>query len=589
MTDPSQGHQPPIVGSPVKPVQQELTLPPWLFAGPIVSGRQLVLDIILVCLWVAVSDFLLYQVSTFLAWSVFLVWSVAFFALTKRAQGHRSASLLTAVLLLILSIKLVWCGGWLQVACGLFLIVCYAMALTGSPPFIPEVGRFGGHVLIGAINRLSRCRFYGWRDATHAVQPVVGWQFVMPLAAVTVFGTLFVLANPDMASFVARKLEMTWDSFSSLWATIGISQAFFWFVSAWLMLGLLYPTGKWLSGQWLLQESAPQELSAPAAQSKLYSAYRNTLLSVIILFIIYLVFEFATLWRRDFPEDFYYAGYAHAGAFWLTVALALATGLLSVIFRGSTLSDPRLSRLKSLAGAWSSLNFLLSLAVFNRLLIYIDLNGMTRMRVIALLGITCVVAGFVLVVIKLLKDKGFVWLLHRQLWVPAGAVIVYAMLPVDWIVNRYNASRVLADHPAPAVQIIAQRSTAEGMLPVVDLVNSEDEKIREGICALLALWARELELVPSSGSGSAERASYSENAEVWMSDLGHSSPWAEVRTGFSQRDSHSETSGYNFQYAELLLRKRLLQTKSAWLPYHESPERRERALNEFFRYAYQWY
>ena len=88
--------------------------------------------------------------------------------------------------------------------------------------------------------------------------------------------------------------------------------------------------------------------------------------------------ELEAIWRREAP-------------------LALATVVLSLIFRGRTLGDPRLPALQRLAWIWSLENGLLAITVYNRLLIYIGFNGMTRMRLVGLFGISCVVVGFALV------------------------------------------------------------------------------------------------------------------------------------------------------------------------------------------------
>ena len=124
------------------------------------------------------------------------------------------------------------------------------------------------------------------------------------------------------------------------------------------------------------------ELAPGQAASPWYAVFRNTLVTLIALFLAYLVFEFTTLFQREFPDGFYYAGYAHQGAAWLTLALALATGLLSLIFRRSMSRDPRVGWVRQLAWAWSGLNLLLAIAVYNRLMIYVGFNGMTRMRMI---------------------------------------------------------------------------------------------------------------------------------------------------------------------------------------------------------------
>jgi hypothetical protein len=108
---------------------------------------------------------------------------------------------------------------------------------------------------------------------------------------------------------------------------------------------------------------------AEAAPRPLYLAWRNSLALVVLIYAAYLVFEFRTLWFRQFPRGFYYSGYAHEGAAWLTIALALATSILSLIFRGRILADGRVNRLQRLAWVWSAENLLLAAAVYNRLFI----------------------------------------------------------------------------------------------------------------------------------------------------------------------------------------------------------------------------
>ena len=97
-------------------------------------------------------------------------------------------------------------------------------------------------------------------------------------------------------------------------------------------------------------------------------------------------------------------------------------------------------------------------AVYNRLFIYIDFNGMTRMRVVGLLGISAVLGGFVLVVWKILRQRGFFWLMQRQLWVLALMVFLGAVLPVDLLVHRYNVSRIMAGDSAHVCRSACIRS-----------------------------------------------------------------------------------------------------------------------------------
>lgn len=542
----------------------------------IVAGRALAFDLTMVLFWVLATDFLLYRVNTFVAWGIFFIGATAFLLSVKRSSVHRISAATIGLLLVGMGLKLIWDGTWLQVTCGVGLVLAYAMALTGTPPFLPEIFSFVACAIAGTAKRIRCFRFGTMNEATGAVKPFLGLQVLLPFIAVFGFVTLFVLANPHIADFVSLQLSSFSQQAYDLLIGIETGEAVFWFFSGWLILGLLYPGGKWL-----LKEVRPLAFVQTKEESKLYAAYRNTLVSVALLFAAYLCFEFTTLWFREFPEDFYYAGYAHQGAFWLTVALAVSTLTLSCIFSGSILKDPRLGRLKKLAILWSILNFILAVAVLNRLYIYINFNGLTQLRVVGFLGIASVACGFALVVLKILRNEGFVWLIHRQLWVPFAATVVFALLPVDYIVNRHNTRRVLSGEAPPVVQLIAHRSSPEGALAIMPLIEHQQPEIREGVKALLATWAIELEIADDPAAGETSLG-------PWISNLGHSSPWCNLPQGFSQLDRVSEVPWQNFQLSAKSLENKLLQQQESWQPYIEQAER-QAALNTFFKYAYRWY
>lgn len=218
----------------------------------------------------------------------------------------------------------------------------------------------------------------------------------------------------------------------------------------------------------------------------MYGAFRNTLLALIGLFVVYLAFESRAFVSRVPPKGFTYSSYAHEGAAWLTVALGMATLTLSLIFRGLVLCDPRLAKLQKLAWIWTVLNLALALAVYNRMYIYIEYNGMTQQRVVALLGITSVVAGFGFVILKIRLRQSFWWLVQRQLWALSVAVFLYAVLPVDTIIHRYNVSQILAGQKAPVVQITYHELSDEALPELLPLCDVDDEMISTGIQAMLS-------------------------------------------------------------------------------------------------------
>jgi len=231
------------------------------------------------------------------------------------------------------------------------------------------------------------------------------------------------------------------------------------------------------------------------------------------------------------------------------VALALATLVLSLIFRGEVLHDPRLPRLRRLAWAWSLENALLAVAVYHRLFIYINFNGMTRMRTIGLFGMSVVVVGFLLVVWKVAYQHDFVWLLRRQLWALAITVYLYSITPVDMLVHTYNVRQILAGDLAPSVQISVHPIDTAGILVLLPLVECDDAIIREGIRAMLA--DRYLK-----AEAQAERR---------------------ARQGWT-----------SYQIADRLLLEHLGDLRPYWDDYTDLRERR-RTLKRFDEYTYQWY
>ncbi|MCA9128285.1 MAG: DUF4173 domain-containing protein [Planctomycetales bacterium] len=544
-----------------------------------VPDRRLLFDLVLVALWVAATDWLIYRLNTYTSWAIFFALATILFGTISCWRQRIRFSALLATLLFAVAVKLIWCGSGLQVACGILLSVVLAMYAAGMQPFLPELASAVFCVFLGGVNRVSRYALFRRKSSRTNGLSRIGVAFLLPIFLVFAFASIFVLANPELADQALERWHSGIAALQNLITHMEPTQLLFWTASAWILIGLLYPA--------LLKTFPERDEQISSSQpAMMYSAYRNSLFSLVSLFAIYLVFEFATLWGREFPEDFYYAGYAHQGAFWLTVALAMTTALLCIIFRGSTLADPRLKRLKWLAMFWAIENFVLALAVYHRLFIYIEFNGMTRMRVIGLLGTSCVVAGLIWALIKIRNSRGFVWLLHRQAWVPAVAVIIYAILPVDWLVHRYNVWSVQSGKPAAVVQIVAHPSSAEGMLPLFELIDATNPIMRDGIRAMLALWAQELQL--DDDIESTTQAWRRE--QRWRSPYEHTTPWIGLPEGFSGRSANvQEERWYQVQLAESQLHKQLNEHRSKWIEFAQSPARRDKAIDDFYRFAYQWY
>lgn len=464
-----------------------------------------------------------------------------------------TASWVTGIGLLLVAMRLLWSGSWLAILVGFALVPAFAMALGDRLPYVPEWCRFTARLLIAPFDRLACYLHQSHQKRVADRRPSRWMEIALPLAALIAFGAIFVFANPALVQYVSDTARQIGLELQRWFNHFSMAEVLFWGVTAWLALALVRP--RFLRRMPAVDAASVVEaklVEQEVHESKLFRPFRNTLLAVVGLFAVYLVFELTTLWFREFPEGFYYAGYAHQGAAWLTIALALATLTLSLIFRSEILGDPRRPILTRLAWIWSLQNFLLAVSVFNRMHIYVDFNGMTRMRTIGLFGITTVVVGFVLVLVKISQGKSFVWLVRSQLWALCLAIIIYSLLPVDMLVHRYNVNRVLAGDLPAAVQISVHPIENEGYLVLSPLLECSDPLIQNGIRGMLA--------------------------EKWLSiGYGHESP----------PDNRQSWTAY--QISDQRLRQQLEQNRADLAPLLRDETARSEALRQFHEYVYQWY
>ncbi len=496
---------------------------------------------------VLLADITLYNGHGFAGCALFFLVAPAMLLLGMTDARRSATSMIVGAMLVVLSLKLLWCGSALLVFFGFALTVALAMSVLGHPPFVLELIVYASQTIHAGYAGIVQYWRFSTRLSPHV--PRGGWlNIALPAFALVLFGAIFILANPDLATafgegvdwFVSNLRHWLFEQFPTPLRIL------FWTVAAWITVGLLRPVVRPADSDTSTDPAATKLTQAPAP---LYLPFRNTLVMVIGLFAIYLLFEFVTLWGREFPDGFYYSGYAHEGAAWLTVALALATMTLSLVFRGSILRDERLPMLRQLAWAWSIENILLALAVYNRLFIYVGFNGMTRMRIVGLFGISAVLIGFIIVLVKIAKNHSFVWLIRRQLWTLSIAVYLFALTPLDTIVVRHNVRRVLSGDLAPSVQISVHPISSEGVALLQPLLKSDNDIIREGVAAMLA-----------------EREELAEEDAARRQALGWTS----------------------YQVSEAWTLQELRTNRNSWAEYRD-PERREAAISVFDAFVYQWY
>lgn len=508
-------------------------------------------ELLVVLVLVVLCDLTIYRGQGFAGYA--LLFAVAPVLLIVGAYRPRFGPFvwLVGLMMLVGAAKLLWCGSALMVGSGFVLLVAFAMSLTGLTPYVVEVVMFASYSIVGGyegLGQYGRCLAGASPDARR-----VSWlNYLLPVVTLIAFGSLFILANPDLLALFNEHLQKIVEELR-LWIIeyARLTEILFWLAVVWISVGLLRPMLARSKSDDTSEDTstAPGETEEPEKAS-LYLAFRNTLLAVIVLFAIYLFFEFQTMWFRVFEEGFYYSGYAHNGAAWLTVALALATLLLSVVFRGRVLLDPRVRNLRRLSWLWSLENFVLAVVVYRRMWIYVEFNGMSRMRTVGIFGMTAVVIGFILVLYKITRGRSFLWLLRANLWTLALTLFLYGLTPVDTIVVKYNVHRILLGDLAPSVQISEHPISSEGILLLIPLLECDDVIIREGIRAMLA----------DRHADAADLVLHQHMPESWTA----------------------------YQFSDKVVLDRLHAAREQWSEYKDL-EKRDAALYEFQKYAYQWY
>ncbi|MFT5527598.1 MAG: hypothetical protein ACI9HK_005580, partial [Pirellulaceae bacterium] len=323
-----------------------------------VGWRELVALLALV----VICDVVIYRGYGFAGFALLFAATPMLFAFGVYRPQHSGYVWLVGFMMLAAAGKLLWCGSELLVGCGFSLLVTFAMVVSGQIPYVGEVVVFGSQSILAGFEGLGHYVRSISRTPSPAMR--VPWlSFLLPLIIGTIFSALFVLANPDLLASVSVQLEKFSEMLRAWIVELAPhpTELIFWCAMIWVFVGLLRPIVRSSSstsddstvGVRPVSQTSREQTGAYAA----YAPYRNTLIAVIVLFAVYLVFEFKTLWFRVFEEGFYYSGYAHNGAAWLTVALALATLLLSLIFQRRVLADPRIGTLRRLAWLWSLQNF----------------------------------------------------------------------------------------------------------------------------------------------------------------------------------------------------------------------------------------
>ncbi|MEK7449176.1 MAG: DUF4173 domain-containing protein [Planctomycetota bacterium] len=426
--------------------------------------------------------------------------------LTERTFTGPSFLICTG-LVIMLAIRSIWQSSafnWLAGFVLLFVFTCsvkkysvHIMELTHS--FCLTVIRFP-LALIGIVKTLwpLGAKLPAWSVKGFRL----GLIWLIPAIVVLVFLLIFAAGNLVVESWMTKAWRWLWEQLIHIFDYFpSIGHIFFWIFAFFFAVILLAPKSvrRTILTLFLGEEEKMTKPSwfFPAVDLQATIA-RNTLVAVNLLFLFYNMVDIYFLRiKKILPEGLSYSTYARSGTFWLTLALALTSLILGIIFLRDLNFNRRTPILKILTWVWVGQNLIITLLTFQRLKLYIDYNGLTRLRIVGAYGITAVILGLLIVAFKIYKIKTFFWMTRRHLLVFALGLLALVITPMDWVVFKYNTRIILHDNPRPAIILAVKPITAEGIPALIPLLDCPDRIISEGVAGLLLREQEQLEKLKS--------------------------------------------------------------------------------------------
>jgi len=304
-------------------------------------------------------------------------------------------------------------------------------------------GTVGGFRSFGAAPRDARSfvLLNERRLMRNQVQRMPAWVYGLPLVLIIVFAALIIPANLVLARWWVDAFEALGHLFTNI--TL-------WRVALCAVFGLgTYGLLRFRLGRRPADVVSPARTAA-ADGGDLRNELRSCMLTFIGLNTIYLAAnatDVAYLWlSTTLPPGITYAQFAHQGSYRLIVAVVLAAVTVTAFFRLGTLQSLN-GRARWLAYAFVIQNMLVLLGAGRRLMLYVEVYGLTRWRAATFIWLALVLIGFVLIWIKIQRVRPFGFLANANAVSSIFVLSITTFLNIegfiaDWNVTRYEAGSV---------------------------------------------------------------------------------------------------------------------------------------------------
>ncbi|MEO0321329.1 MAG: DUF4153 domain-containing protein [Myxococcota bacterium] len=372
----------------------------------------------------------------------------------------------------LVSLRCLLAPNWVAVLAGLLLPFAVALALraphTTGGPWLRSLGQS----VVAVPSRMGRLLASRHRVAGRFPRLRGGPAVMLPALLSLVFVGVFALANP----FVGEALGQLGSLFGHI-ELPAAGRVAGWALALVVALVLVRPS--------VVRAGRRAQAPVALASASQREVARNTLVALNVVFAAYLALEALTVTRGAPPAGVTTQAFAHRVAFWLTVALALLTLVVGVLFRGPLGRDPQARRTRRLALVWAGQGLVLAGLTYGRIGLHVRASGLSDLRIVGFAGTTLVVIGVLLVIAKVHGERPVGWLLDRQADAFAVMLVLYAVVPTHRIAAQANVARLLDGDAAPLLHVWAQAKETESALTLLPLLDHDDPVVREGVAGLL--------------------------------------------------------------------------------------------------------
>lgn len=477
-------HTPPVERGYAGPYSAYRGQQPPAFVPPRPSGTAKPRELLGLAAFVVLADALVYSFGDHgLAQAAFFPLAALLVVLVAK-KGAPSARLVGALGLLgLVSARLAWAGAGFATMLGVGLVFAVAVLARAKGATLADVAWTSLTSTFAIPSRVATAlrgaRKLVGRGAGAKDGPRFAWStIVVPAAALLVFAGVFLFANPVLEAWTTRLLTKI-----QLPSPV---RPLFWFLSFAVGAALFRPALRRALQGTLGKRSHAAADDATFVTDTRRAMARNTLFALNAIFLLENAVDALSLWAGRPPAGLGYTEYAHRGTAWLTFGLMLSTIVLGAIFRGAFHFDARVKTIRTLAYVWAAQNLILALGTFRRIQIYVDLSGLTSVRVLGIFGTALVVTGFCFAIRMIQAKKSIGWLVHRKLDAFVVFTVLFVAAPTDYLSTRWNASRILAGQYAPLLNVVQNTADDENVPAMVKLLDHPDPVVQRGVAGLLA-------------------------------------------------------------------------------------------------------